>query len=248
MLGFDDDSFSLSPFDSILAPPFGFWVAAKFRIQIGLNTYLATFSLGVALIPSMLRAIVQCKVLLPQSGIWTVFMYVLPLFAVILQWPFFSLISTWFPVVTNTIWLCLLVIAANPLVYALFGKAINSATTAAQAHKMFVYVKRFKLYFKMCALCIVVYGLAIAFSDAQTKGCRSMDSMDSIDDWDAYKQTYCKKSITGRMGLIGTLIKSWLQCDTFQTCGLSIMQTIMGPVPGFICSFVLSYCKCPGPN
>jgi hypothetical protein len=52
--------------------------ALLYRVEIGLNTYLAVFSLGFALIPSMMRAIIQCKMLVPTAGLWTPFFYILP--------------------------------------------------------------------------------------------------------------------------------------------------------------------------
>ena len=62
----------------------------KYRGKLGVITYLNTFSIGLACCRSAIRAVGQCKLLLPCSSLWSRAFAVIPVFAVVLQWPFFA--------------------------------------------------------------------------------------------------------------------------------------------------------------
>ena len=130
--------------------------ALRYRVEMGLNIYLAVFSLGFALIPSVIRAIVQCKMLVPKSGLWTPFFVILPFFAIVLQWPFFSLISNL--VSRGTITITLLVVVTQQTVYTLFASYIHRADTSEKAfHLMDVHVKAVKQIMLLVALSFLIF-------------------------------------------------------------------------------------------
>ena len=66
----------------------------KYRGKLGLVTYINTFGIGLAFCRSAIKAVGQCKSLIPRSSLWSRFYAVIPVFAVVLQWPFFAFVGT----------------------------------------------------------------------------------------------------------------------------------------------------------
>ena len=62
------------------------------RLKLGTGTYLQTQAMALALFKSAMVATIQCKQLVPRSGLWSQAFFLAPILQVVLQWPLFG---TW---------------------------------------------------------------------------------------------------------------------------------------------------------
>lgn len=76
--------------DALMAQVPGYLKGSKFKLQIGTAVYLQTQAVALALCKAGLKATMQCKILIPRSGLWTQAFFLVPMLTVVLQWPLFG--------------------------------------------------------------------------------------------------------------------------------------------------------------
>ena len=76
--------------EGLLAQVPGYIKGVSFKFKLGTATYLQTQAVALALCKSAMIATVQCKMLVPRSGLWTQAFFLVPMLTVVLQWPLFG--------------------------------------------------------------------------------------------------------------------------------------------------------------
>eukprot|EP01051_Picozoa_sp_SAG22_P013126 SAG22_NODE_1438_length_4419_cov_1.685880_3_plen_509_part_00 len=136
----------------------GLLYGAQTKLQLGFSTYVTTYFIAVAVSKSALKAIVQCKLLVPRSSMLTIYFEALPMLNMILSWPLFVLVGTL--VASGTIWVFLLFLALRPVAFTLFSPIAQHAKTPVQAHAVITRMKRVQNCFLLIAFSFILFDTA----------------------------------------------------------------------------------------